>query len=451
MRNPITLAATATFSLIAVSTGAQAQVTSDPPPDLSAEVRELRARDAQSQRRIADLEQRLVALEAAAGLTGTGRPLSALEDATIRGRGAGLTKPFQVYSFGDQLVALQDGARQGGGGGDPAAPTQDGDEPQRRAPAPTESVETVTRDEQGYFGDKLSFEVGLNYSHFDDAAINLSGFLALDAIFLGLIRIDEITSDVLAADFTARYGLTDRLQIDANVPYLYRHSNFQSAGAGGDASGLAEKSVTDSGLGDVNFGVSYRLLKETAARPDVVINARAKAPTGRNPFGVELVEVPGTEGNLEVPTSLSTGTGVWGASVGVSVLKTIDPMVVFGSLSYFHNFPRSFGDIDEAEGDQPGRVWIGDAFQYGAGVAYALNERSSLSMSFTQRFVERTRIRREGQPFQRVVGSQANVGIVNLGASFALNDRLSLLTTVGIGMTSDAPDMVVSVRLPFRF
>ena len=134
-------------------------------------------------------------------------------------------------------------------------------------------------------------------------------------------------------------------------------------------------------------------------------------------------------------------------------MKTIDPMVVFGSATYFYNFKRHFSDLDEADFDQPGSVKIGNAFQFGAGVAFALNDRSSLSMSFTQRIVERTKLYRdcEGCSRQVVVGSQANVGIMNLGANFALTDRLAIITNVGIGMTQDAPDMILSVRVPYRF
>lgn len=398
-----------------------------------------------AQTRINALERRLEALENASGLGLTGQALS-----DVRGRGRAPLN-FTTRTYSDGVVAIVQEESSGGGGEAAMASVQEEGEEDRKAPAPTEAVEAVTRSEQGYFGDRLSFEAGMVYSHFDDARINLSGFLALDAIFLGLISIDEITADIIGLDFTARYGLTDRLQVDVNVPYLFRYSNFSSGGAGNDASGLIEEDVRDNGLGDINVGASYRLLKESVNRPDVVVNVRAKFPTGQHPFGVELVEVPGSGGNLSVPASLATGSGVYGASAGVSILKTLDPMVVFGSVTYFYNFARSFDDLDEAIGDQPGRAKIGNAIQYGAGVAYALNERSSLSMSFSQRLVARTRLARGDQPYFRVVGSQANVGILNLGANFALTDQLSLLTTVGLGMTSDAPDMILSVRVPFRF
>lgn len=431
--------------VVAIGSPAAAQPVSGGEAALTEELESLRARDAESQAKIESLEQRLRMLEALVGLTPEGAPLTDEEQATLRGRAA--APPVGALRYGD-MVALIQAPEEGGGAVVTGASEEEGD---RKEPAPTEAVEAVTRSEQGYFGDRLSFEAGLTYSHFDDARINLSGFLALDAIFLGLISLDEITADVIAADFTARYGLTDRLQFDVNVPYLYRHSNFSSGGAGGDAAGLTEADVEDSGLGDLNVGAGYRLLRETVRRPDIVLNARVKIPTGRHPFGVELIEVAGSEGNLSVPEKLSTGTGVWGASTGISMLKTLDPMVVFGSITYFYNFAHSFRDLDEAGGDQPGRAKIGDAIQYGAGVAFALNERSSLSMSFTQRLIERTRLRREGGDWYDVVGSQANVGLLNLGATFALTDRITLLSTVSVGMTTDAPDMVLSVRLPFRF
>lgn len=412
-------------SVVAWPCSASAQAAQGKQDDPAALQAQLDAANA----RVEALERRLEALESQAGL-GQAPLVSDADKAGMRGRGYAIqqTPPAEAPSVAQGL------------------------EPDRKAPAPTDAVETVTRAQQGTYGARLTLEPGLTYSHFTNAQLNLSGFLALDAIFLGLISIDEVEADVVTADLTARYGLTDRLQLDVNVPYLVRRSTFRSGGAGGNASGLAEKTVKSSGLGDISFGASYRLFRETARRPDVVINARLKSPTGRHPFGVELEEVDDTEGNLSVPGRLSTGTGVWSAAAGVSALKTIDPMVVFGSLTYFHNFQRKFKDLDEIQGDQPGRARLGSAIQYGLGVAYALNEVSSLSMSFTQRFVRSTRIRRDvDDEWQRVIGSTANVGTLNLGATFSLSRDIALLANLATGVTDDAPDMVLSFRIPYRF
>lgn len=415
---------------------------------LRQEVDALRAREQQARDQVEALEQRLNALEQI--LSGGGVPLTPEQEMALRGRGMVTTGVIPRYR-GDTIEALAPSDA----GAPQVAAAQDGaagqEEESRREPAPAESVEAVTRDNQGYFGEKFGVEVGVTYGHFDDARINLSGFLALDAIFLGLISIDEQTSDIVTTDFTVRFAPNNRLQFDVDVPYLYRSSMYQSGGAGGNAVGLAEEKVTATGIGDISGGISYRLIRESLSFPDVVLNARFKAPTGRDPFGVELREVPGTEGNLKVPISLSTGTGTWAASGGVSVLKTIDPMVIFGNLTYFHNFAKHFGDISDAEGEQPGRVRIGDAIQAGAGVAFALNEFSSLSTSFSLRYGNETRLRNDGAEWRTVVGSASTVGILNLGATFAISRKMSILTNIGVGITDDAPDMTLSVRVPIRF
>jgi hypothetical protein len=325
------------------------------------------------------------------------------------------------------------------------------DENIRREPARALSVDAVVGREQGFFGDRFSFELGMSYSHFDTSRLNLSGFLALDTIFLGRISIDSSSGDVFSWDASVRYGITPRLQVDVNVPALYRISVFQSGGAGGAASGLAEASVRASGLGDISSGISYRVLAETMQFPDLVFNARVKAPTGRSPYGIGLREVPNTQGNLTVPEKLGLGSGTWGFSVGASVLKTIDPLVVFGNISYFRNLPEVMNDISETTGPQPGTVDQGDSYQYGAGIAFAVNERASLSFSVTQRFVEKTVLRFRGSPSQKIINSDANVASINMGATFAITEKTSFIFNVGQGLTQDTPGFSFSARVPFAF
>ncbi len=446
-------------AMIAVATvlalspsAARAQDTAPPPDDaplLRQQVEELAQRETEYRRRLAELEARLALIEQAAAV-----PLATIpanEAATLRGA---YVAPQPLAIPDDPSLAFfrqQDQARRFVLAPQEETPPAGGAAPERRAPAPTDAVVEIAQEQQGRFGNRFGFDLGIGYSHFDNARISLNGFLALDAIFLGTISIDQINSDVFTLDPTVRYGVSDRLFVDANLPLLYRATNFRSGGAGGSASALVEKTVRDAGPGDASLGASYRLFAETAGRPDVVVSARVKFPTGRHPFGVEFVEVEGSEGNLQVPRSLATGTGVYGGSLGVAVLKTLDPMVVFGNFTYFHNFARDFADIDENEGDVPGRVAIGDAWQFGAGLAFALNDKSSIAMSYSQRIVNRTRLTPEGLSERVVAGSQANVGIVNLGATFSLGPRLALVTNVGIGLTDDSPDMSFNIRLPFRF
>lgn len=425
-----------------------AQASGDEVGQLRSQVLELQEREAAAIARVNELESRLSRLEAALGGIDGVSPITDEDAADLRGR---FVNPQSRVVPPDRALAFFRGSDANEPITGTGAGTNTAAENDRKAPAPSEVAEAITEERQGRFGRRFSFDLGLGYSHFSNARINLDGFLALDTIFLGTISIDKATSDIFTIDPTVSVGLSDRFVLDADVPYLLRRTNFLSGGAGGDASGLVEKAVSAHGIGDMSVGASYRLFRETADRPDVVINARAKFPTGRDPYGIALMEVPGSQGNLEVPVKLSTGTGVFGASAGVSVLKTLDPMVVFGSMNYYHNFKRHFDDIDEAAGEQPGKVNVGDAFQFGAGLAFALNDRSSISMSYTQRIVRGSRVRFDGGNWRKIVGSNANVALVNLGGTFALSDDLSLITAVGIGLTNDSPDMAVSIRIPYRF
>ena len=388
------------------------------------------------------VERSSPALTAQNAGVGAATPLAPSDEADIRGRGVA---PRQMVAAA--APAMPNPA---------AAPTNapaggENDETVVREAAPARSVQATTEAQQGIFGDRLSFEVGFSYSHFDAARIDLSGFLALDAIFLGRISIDQTKGDVTTLDFAARYRLTPRLQFDIDVPVMARVSLYQSGGAGSSASALSEATRRAIGLADVSAGANYRLLSETIDHPDVVLSARVKAPTGRNPYGVPLVEVPGSGGNLKIPARLGTGSGTWGASIGASALKTIDPLIVFGNFSYFRNFQQSFPDISEAPGLQPGTVKPGDAFQYGAGVAFAVNDRSSLSFSFTQRFVEGTNLKNAGGRYVPIIGSSANVASLNIGTTFAFSQRASVIVNVGAGLTRDTPDFSLATRIPFAF
>jgi len=434
---------------------AAAEEPPDAPDDIATlreEVESLQQREADYRRRLAELEARLALIEKAEAV-----PLASIEAAEAAELRGAYIAPQKLAIPDDPALAFfrrQDLDRsfvRAAQDEPPPGSGVEGEDPERRSPAPSDAVVEVAQEQQGRFGDRLGFDLGLGYSHFDNARISLNGFLALDAIFLGTISIDQIKSDIFTFDPTIRYGLTDRLFVDANMPFLYRTSNFRSGGAGGSASALVERTVHDEGFGDLSFGASYRVKAETLRSPDVVVSARVKFPTGRDPFGVDFIEVENTEGNLQVPDRLATGNGVYGASLGVAVLKTIDPLVVFGNLTYFRNFGRDFDDIDENPGDLPGRVDVGDAWQFGAGLAFALNDKSSIAMSYSQRLVQRTHLTPEGQERRAVVGSQANVGIANFGATFSLSPRLALVTNLGIGLTDDSPDMSLAIRLPFRF
>lgn len=318
---------------------------------------------------------------------------------------------------------------------------------------PAPSVEALYQEASGFFGGgSFSLEPGLTYSHYDTRQLFLNGFLALDAIFLGNIGVDEINADTFTFDLTARYNWRQRWQFDINVPYIYRETTYRSAGAGGASSTYSEQ-VVEGGpkLGDISFGVAYKFLDEQPGRPDAVFSLRVKAPTGDDPYGIKLDQVPGND-NLTVPESLPTGNGVWSATAGISLVKTLDPAVMFANLAYTHNFDEDFDDISAQRGvEVPGSVKLGDYFQFGLGMAFALNERMSLALSFSELISRSSRIRYDGGGWQTVNGSDANAAYFNIGMTLAASDRLTVVPNLSMGLTPDAPDFSLSLKFPYYF
>ncbi|MBW1250345.1 hypothetical protein HX799_15870 [Pseudomonas tolaasii] len=319
--------------------------------------------------------------------------------------------------------------------------------------APAQSVSNLYNEASGFFGNgKFSFETGITYARYDARQLSLNGFLALDSIFLGNLNLDRIKSDSWTLDLTGRYNLDNRWQFDLNVPVVYRESTYQSGGAGGDSKATSEGSVTrDPTIGDVNFGIAYKFLDESASLPDAVVSVRVKAPTGQEPYGIKLIE-QANNNNLAVPESLPTGNGVWSVTPGISLVKTFDPAVLFGSLSYTHNFEESFGDISPNVGQKiPGKISLGDSFQLGVGVAFALNEKMSMSFSVSDLVQRKSKIKQSGQDWQSVVSSDANAGYFNVGMTIAASDNLTIVPNLSIGMTDDAPDFTFSLKFPYYF
>jgi hypothetical protein len=326
----------------------------------------------------------------------------------------------------------------------------------RRSIKPQRSVEDVLLQEHALFNRPLTLEAGLSYGHYDRRQLTLNGFLALDAIFLGNIAVEGIKSDSLTYNLAARYGLNPRLTFNLDVPFIQRWTYYQKGGAGGSAAALAQESTDDSPhIGDVNASANFRLLAETPSRPDVVLTAGVVAPTGRAPYGTDVHVIERDDDDFirfAVPLRQATGNGVWGLNLGASAVKTMDPAIVFASVGYQHNFIRHFGDLDTSPDTvTPGKVRLGDTFTFGAGVAFAFNDRTSMSLSFVDKIVREARIKIDGEDSQPVIGSLGNIGTMNLGVTYAISKHLTWVALLGIGLTPDAPDFTVGVKIPYQF
>jgi len=330
--------------------------------------------------------------------------------------------------------------------------SQSVEEVQKEA-APSQSVENFLQEEHALFSRPLTLQFGFSYSHYDRKELVLDGFLALDAIFLGSVSVDNVESDILTFNLGARYNLTDRLQVGISAPFITRQTVYTKDPQAGTPDPAVDATVNEHfELGDVELSANYKLYPESLNWPDTVWSVRVRAPTGRDPYGIKQVERTVDSTILLFPETLPTGSGLWSASTGLSFVKTTDPAILFANVEYTHHFEESFDDISSVPGvTQPGEVRLGDAFGYGVGVAFAINDRMSMSFSYSQRIQQTSETRIQGGSWAEVTHSDANAATFNTGVTYALGEKWAMSTSLGIGLTPDAPDLSLSVNFPYSF
>ncbi len=315
------------------------------------------------------------------------------------------------------------------------------------------SLEDFLQEEHAVFTRRFTLEPSFTYSASDRKQLALSGFLALDAIFLGRLNVDEVDNRIFTFDLTGRYSLTDRLQFFARVPWVYRETEYSTIGLDFSTGESSAFEVNKDGLGDVEFGAQYRLKREGIYWPDLVLSVRGKAPTGTDPYGIKNFQPDPDNTNLRIPEELATGSGLWSGTVGLSFVKTADPAIWFGSTEYTRQFPEDFSDISSSPNAfQPGEVKLGDSWQFSLGTAFALNDNMSMSFSFNNRIVQDSEFKTAATAgWDTIDGSSANVATFNIGTTLGITRRFSVALNLAMGLSEDASDYSFSVRLPYRF
>jgi hypothetical protein len=441
------LAIVSALAGVAVASPAFAQEAAGAPANeaelrqLTADLAELKAAYAQEVRRLRELDMQVQAMQARlAGKTPAtaGAPVAAT---------AAVAAPSSPSTAAPSASAAEPPPPGQAGYASTAA---EAEEARKELPRSVADVKQATRT---LFNQRLVLENGLTYNRYDRKQLTLNGFLALDAIFLGNIAIENVESDTMNYNFAARWGVTPKLTLNLDVPYLWRKTVYQKGGAGGAAAAIAQEETTGSGIGDLTVSGNYLLLPETIGRPEMVLNVGVTAPTGQEPYGIPWRVLERDDDDFirfAVPEEQPTGNGAWQASAGVSVVKTSDPAILYGNIGYTYSFESSFDDIDNnPDTVNPGDVKLGDSYYFGAGVAFAFNERTSFSMSLSNRLSARARTRYDGQPWSKVIGSDANSALFNLGVTYALNPHATVVGLLGIGLTPDAPDFSLGFRVPY--
>jgi len=287
----------------------------------------------------------------------------------------------------------------------------------------------------------------VEYNQSGDNRFFFQGVQIVDAVLIGIIEATDIDRNVLISSLGLRYGITNFIEVDMRVPYQYRQDRFDFTPVGAGTSRLRD--ISGNGLGDIEAGIHWQVNKRRQKLPYAVVNVRVKSDTGEGPFEINR----DSEG---VETELPTGSGFWAVEPSVTLIYPSDPAVLFVNLGYLYNIPE---DVDRmiAEDTIVGRVEPGNAFKASFGAGIGLNDRLSMSFGYEHSYIQETRTEigvlddTTGMfEFIEVKGRSAQVGSFLWGVSYVLNERVNLLFNLGVGATSDAPDVRVMIRAPIK-
>ena len=297
---------------------------------------------------------------------------------------------------------------------------------------------------------QFSFEAGLQYSYSSNNRVSLVGYTIIPAITIGVIDVREVKRNTFTANATGRWGVTNRLELEAKVPYVYRSDN-QIARAWNTGSTFDDTldTSTGQGVGDVEATARYQFNETSVDKPVYVGSLRFKSRTGKDPFEVLSNQILAPElATNRIEAELPTGSGFYTLQPGLTVLYPTDPAVFFGGVNYQYNFSRS--DVTMNTNNGPlyvGDIDPGDVIGYNFGMGLALNQNSSFSIGYDGASVGKTTISTQAKN----LSTRVTLGTLLLGYSQRVSPTTSVGLTVGVGVTRDSPDVTLGLRVPVSF
>ena len=297
-----------------------------------------------------------------------------------------------------------------------------------------------------------TLEPSFQYGYSSNNRVALVGYTVIPALLIGLIDVREVKRNTLTAALAARFGVTNRFEVEAKVPYVYRTDSTISREIFTGSASDRVFNTAGRALGDVELGARYQFNDGGVEKPYFIGTLRFKSRTGKDPFSVVTDCTTRCVGNATgtgLPLDLPTGSGFYSLQPGLTWLFASDPAVFFGSFSYTHNFKRDNVSrmVLGGEREMIGTVAPGDILGTNFGLGLALNDKSSFSVGFDFSSIGRTR-----QNALPVAGSvRMLLATMLLGYSYRLTDKTTLSVAVGAGLTRDTPDVSLNFKLPIAF
>ena len=288
----------------------------------------------------------------------------------------------------------------------------------------------------------LMYENSLEYVNTTSNVFTFNGVQVAEVVFIGVTNATTAKRQVLQDSNRFRLGITNSLEADFRVPYVYRNDTTSETNTSTNTT--TRTTIEGDGIGDIDGGLAYQINRGKDGWPFLVGNVRYKANNADGPFDVSY------DAN-SVAEKLPTGTGYHSVEGSLTAIKVSDPAVLFSNLGYVHNFSdevnKTFGNTKVIE------LSPGDAINASAGLGFSINPETSFTLGYKHSYVLPTTQYNQkvstGE-FSESESDSASVGALLVGASYRFSPITSLNMNVEVGATREAPDVRVGLRIPIR-
>ncbi|CAG7855880.1 hypothetical protein MCAMS1_00174 [biofilm metagenome] len=294
---------------------------------------------------------------------------------------------------------------------------------------------------------RIVVEPTIQYSYSKAQRVGIEGFTVTPILF-GIFNVRDVRRETQTYALTGRYGLTDRIELETRIPYVNREDTTESRiirPAANDEFFNAE----GSDIGDIEVAGHYQFNDGKNGWPFFIGNLRFKTDTGTSPFDIPIDLV------RNLPAELNTGTGFLSFQPSVTAIYPTDPAVFFGNVSYMWNLEKNIREriftVPDGNGGNiliksGGKTDPGDALGFSFGTSLAYNEKASFSLGYSHTIYFKTE-----QDGAKIDGTDIDVGQFTFGLNYAFAKKTSANLAVAIGATRDAPDVQMTLRVPFGF
>jgi hypothetical protein len=291
----------------------------------------------------------------------------------------------------------------------------------------------------------FQLEPSIEYNRSSSNRLVFRGVEIVPGVNIGVIEANDADRDAVVGTLGLRYGVSPRLEVQASLPYVWRHDRVTTLATQNDSISR-EKELLGYGVGDIELAARYQFNSGARGTPILVGNLRVKPPTGEGPYEVSY-------DSFGVADELAVGSGFWGIEAGLTAILPTDPAVLFGSLSYLYNVPDGINKYFSNNTVYVGRVDPGDSISASIGFGLALNPKFSFSLGYAHSyyFPSKSWIGAGPNNLVRQPTQSISIGTLNLGLSYRINNKITLNNNFQFGMTADAPDMRVVLRVPYTF